>query len=102
MRDSRAAHIERQVEIMSEITFSLSRVPFPLNTGSRKSCLRLTTLRKKILRREHCHSEIINMIVELTSVMSLDLSFVTYDHESSFHRLNVVKFVKKLKPIEYH
>ena len=102
MRDSRAAYIDRQVEIMSEIIFSSSRVSSPLNADSSEGCLRLTALREKISRREHCRFEIIKMIVELTNVMSLDLSFVTYDHESSSHRLNVIKFVKKLNSIDYY
>ncbi len=42
------------------------------------------------------------MIVELANAMPLDLPFVTYDHESPSHRLNAVKFVKKLKPTGYH
>ena len=102
MRNSRAAYIGRQTEIMSEITFSLSRVPSTLDAGSIKDCLRLAALREKISRREHCHSEIIIMIVELANAMSLDLPFVTYDHESPSHRLNALKFVKKFKPTGYH
>ena len=27
---------------------------------------------------------------------------MTYDHESSFHRFNALKFIKKLKSIDYH
>ncbi len=42
------------------------------------------------------------MIVELTNAMSLDRAFVTYDHKSPSHRLNVVKFVKKLKSTRYY
>ena len=102
MRNSRAAYIGRQTEIMSEITFSLSRVPSTLDADSIEDCLRLAALREKISRREHCHSEIIKMIVELANAMPLDLPFVTYDHESPSHRLNALKFVKKLKPTGYH
>ncbi len=102
MRDSRAAYIGRQTEIMSEITFSPSRVPSPLDAGSSEGCLRLAGLREKISRREHCRSEIIKMIVELANAMPLDLPFVTYHHESPSHRLNAVKFIKKLKPTGYY
>lgn len=102
MRDSRVAYIERQIEIMLEIIFSSSRMPSPLNIDSNEDCLRLIELRKKISRREHCRFKIIKMIVELTNAMSLDLSFVTYYHKSSSHRLNVVKFIKNLKSIEYY
>jgi hypothetical protein len=42
------------------------------------------------------------MIVELANAMPLDLPFVTYDHESPSHRLNAVKFVKKLNPTGYY
>ncbi len=102
MRDSRAAYIGRQAKIMLEITFSLSRIPSSLDIDSSESCLRLIALREKISRCEHYRSKIIKMIVELANVMSLDLPFLIYDHESSSHRLNVVKFVKKLKSIECH
>lgn len=102
MHDSRAAYIGRQTETMSEITFSPSRVPSPLDAGSSESCLRLAALREKISRRGRCRSEIIKMIVELAYTMPLDLPFVTYDHESPSHRLNAVKFVKKLKPTGYY
>ena len=102
MRDSRAAYIGRQTEIMSEITFFLSQIPSPLDAGSSEHCLRLAALREKISRREHCRSEIIKMIVELANTLPLDLPFVTYDHESSSHRLNAFKFVKNLKPTGYH
>ncbi|MCJ1425255.1 hypothetical protein MMC29_003143 [Sticta canariensis] len=102
MRDSRAVYIGRQTETMSEITFSPSRVPSPLDAGSSESCLRLAALREKISRRERCRSEIIKMIVELANTMPLDLLFVTYDHESLSHRLNAVKFVKNLNPTGYY
>ena len=102
MRKSRAAYIGRQTEIMSEITFFLSQMPSPLDAGSSEGCLQLAALREKISRREHCRSEIIKMIVELANTLPLDLPFVTYDHESPSHRLNAVKFVKKLKPTGYH
>ena len=101
-RDSRAAYIGRQTEIMSEITFYLSRVPSPLDAASNKGCLRLAALQEKISRREHCRSEIIKMIVELANTMPLDLPFVIYDHESPSHRLNALNFVTKLKPTGYH
>ena len=44
--------------------------------------------------REHCRSNIIKKIVDLARTMPLDLPFVTYDHESPFHRLNAVRFLK--------
>ena len=102
MCDSRAAYIGRQTEIMSEITFSPNRVPFPLDAGSSEGCLRLAALREKISRREHCRSEIIKNIIDLSNAMPLDLPFVTYDHDSPSHRLNAVRFVKELKPTGYH
>ncbi len=102
MCDSRAAYIGRQIEIMLEITFSFNRVPSPLNASSNKGCLRLTAFWEKISRREHCRSKIIKKIIDLSNAMSLNLSFVTYNYDNLFHRLNVVKFVKKLKPIRYH
>lgn len=102
MRNNRAAYIGRQTEIMSEITFFLSQMPSRLDADSSEGCLRLAALREKISRREHCRSEIIRMIVELANTLPLDLSFVTYSHESPSHRLNAVKFVKKLKPTGYH
>lgn len=102
MRNNRAAYIGRQTEIMSEITFFLSQMPSPLDAGSSEGCLRLAALREKISRREHCRSEIIKIIVELANTLPLDLPFVTYDHESQFHRLNAVNFMKKIKPTGYH
>ena len=85
---------------MSEITFSPSRVPSPLDAGSSESCLRLAALRVKISRREHCRSEIIKMIIELSNALPLnalplDLLFVTYDHENPSHWLNAVEFIKR-------
>jgi len=41
-------------------------------------------------------------IIDLSNAMPLDLPFVTYDHDSPFHRLNAVRFVKELKPTGYH
>ena len=102
MRNNRAAYIGRQTEIMSEITFFLNQMPSPLDAGSSEGCLWLAVLREKMLHREHCCSEIIKMIVELANTLPLDLPFVTYDHESPSHRLNAVKFVKKLKSTGYH
>ena len=95
MRDSRAAYVRRQTEIMSEITFYLSRVSYPLDAVSNEGCLRLAALREKISRREHCHFKVIKMIIGLANAMPLDIPFVTYDHESPFHRLNALKFFKK-------
>ncbi|KAL2038392.1 hypothetical protein N7G274_008731 [Stereocaulon virgatum] len=77
-------------------------MPSPQDTGSSEGCLRLAALREKISRREHFRSEIIKTIVELANAMPLDLPFVTYDHESPSHRLNAVKFVKKLNPTGYY
>ena len=68
--------------MIPEITIYLSRVPSPLDTASNESCFRLAALQEKISRREHCRSEIIEMIVELANAKSLNLPFVTYDHES--------------------
>ena len=102
MRDSRAAYIKRQAEIMSEITFSPNRVPSPLNADLSEGCLRLTAMREKISRSEHCRSNIIKKIVELASAMPLDLPFVTYDHENQFHRPNAIIFMKKIKPTGHH
>lgn len=65
MRDSRAAYIGRQTEIMSEITFSPSQVPSPLDAGSSEGCLQLAAMREKISRTEHCRSNIIKKIVDL-------------------------------------
>ena len=98
IRDSRVAYIGGEAEIMSEITFSPSRVLSPLDTGSSEGCLRLAAMREKISRSEHCRSNIIKKIVELASIMPLDLLFVTYDHENQFHRLSAVNFMKKIKP----
>ena len=102
MRDSRAAYIGRQAEIMSEITFSPSRVPSPLDAGSSEGCLRLAAMREKISRSEHCRSNIIKKTVELASIMPLDLPFVTYDHGNQFHRLNAINFMKKIKPTGHY
>ena len=102
MRDSRAAYVKRQTEIMSEIIFFSSRVPSPLDVGSSEGCLRLAAMREKISRSEHCRFNIIKKIVELASTMPLDLPFVTYDHENQFHRLNAVNFMKKIKPTGHH
>ena len=70
--------------------------------SSSKDYLRLTALREKISHREHCRSEIIKKIVDLANVMPLAFPFVTYDHESHFHRLNVSTFVKNLRTTEYY
>ena len=102
MCDSRAAYIGRQIEIMSELTFSPCRVSSPLDAGSSEDCLRLAAVLERLSRREHCRSEIIKIIVELANAMPLDLPFVTYDHESHFHGLNASTFVKKLKPTGYY
>ncbi len=100
--DSRAAYIGRPTENMSEITFSPSRVPSPLDASTSEGCLRLATLREKISRREHCRSEIIKKIIDLLNAMPLGLPFVTYDYDSQFHRHNTIRFVKKLKPTGYY
>lgn len=65
-------------------------------------CLPLWVLVQVRVVFEHCRFEIIKIIVELANAMSLDLPFVTYDHNSPSHRLNAVRFVKKLKPTGYH
>jgi len=102
MCDSRAAYIGKQTKIMSEITFSPSRVPSPLDAGSSEGCLRLVAATGEISRREHCRSEIIKKIIDLSNAMPLDLPFVTYDQDSQFHRHNAIRFVKKLKPTGYY
>ena len=102
MCDSRATYTGRQTEIISETTFPPSQMPPPLDAGSSEGCLRLAALREKISRREHCRSEIIKTIVDLASAMPLDLPFMTYDHESQFHRLNAITFVKKFKLTGYY
>ena len=102
MCDRRAVYIGRQTEFLSEIIYSPSPTPCPLEAGSSQDCLRLAALREKISNREHCRSNIIKKIVDLASTMPLDLPFVTYDHVNQFHRLNAVTFVKKIKPTGYH
>lgn len=102
MYDSRVTYIGRQNEIISEITFPPIQTPPPLDAGSSEGCLRLTALREKISRREHCRSEITKTIVDLANAMSLDLPFMTYDHESQFQRLNAITFVKKIKLTGYY
>ena len=102
MRDSRAAYIGRQAEIMSEITFSPSRVPSPLDAGLSEGYLRLAAMREKISRSEHCRSNIIKKTFELASILPLDLPFVTYDHGNQFHRLNAINFMKKIKSTGHH
>jgi len=87
---------------MLEITFSLSRVPSPLDASSREGCLRLAVLREEVSRREHYRSEIIKMIVGLASNIPLDLPFVIYDYKSLAHRLNAVEFMKRLKPTGFY
>ena len=91
----RAIYIERRTEVLSDIIYSTSPTPYPLEAGSSLDCLRLAALREKMLHREHCRSNIIQKIVELASTIALDFSFLTYDHENSFHQLNAVKFLKK-------
>ena len=102
MRNSRAAYIGRQAEIMSEITFSPSRVPSSLDASLSKGCLRLAAMREKISRSEHCRSNIIKKTVKLASIMPLDLLFVTYDHGNQFYRLNAINFIKKIKPTGHY
>ena len=102
MRDSRTAYIGRQAKIMSEITFSSSRVPSPLDADSSEDCLRLAAMREKISHSKHCRSNIIKKTVELASTTPLDLPFVTYDHKNQFHRLNAINFMKKIKPTGHH
>ena len=87
---------------MSEIIFSPSRVPSPLDAGLSEGCLRLAAKREKISRSEYCRSNIIKKTVELASIMSLDLPFVTYDYGNQFYRLNAINFMKKIKPTGYH
>lgn len=102
MYNSRAAYIGRQTEIILEISFSPNRVPSPLDASSSAGYLRLAALREKISRREHYRSEIIKKIIDLLNAMPLNLLFVTYNHESPSHRLNAVRFIKKLKPTRYY
>lgn len=103
MRDSRAAYIGRQTEIMSEITFSPIVGCLPLwMLVQVRVVFALVVLREKISRRKHCRSEIVKMMVELANAMPLDLPFVTYDYESPSHPLNAVKFIKKLKPTGHY
>lgn len=102
MCDRRAVYIVRQTEVLSEIIYSPSPTPCPLEAGSSQDCLRSAALREKMSHREHCRSNIINQIVGLASTMSLDLPFVTYDHENLLRRLNAVNLVKRIKPTGYH
>lgn len=102
MRDSRAAYIGRQAEIMLEITFSPSRVPSPLDTSSSEGYLQLAAMQEKISRSENYRSNIIKKTVELVSTMPLDLLFMTYDYENQLYRLNTINFMKKIKPTGYY
>ena len=77
-------------------------MPSSLDTSSSEGHLRLATLREKISRREYYRFEIIKIIIELVNTLPLDLLVITYDYESLSHRLNTVKFIKKLKPTEYY
>ena len=67
MCDKRAIYIGRQTEALSEIIYSPSPTPYPLEAGSSQDCLRLAALREKMSYREHCRSNIIKKIVELAS-----------------------------------
>ena len=102
MRNSRAIYIERLTEIILEIIFYLSRVPSHLDATLNKSYLRLATLREKISRREYYRFEIIKIIIKLVNTILLDILFVTYDYESLSYKLNILKFIKKLKPTSYY
>ena len=102
MSNSRAAYIERQIELMLEITSSLVRASFHSNSHSRKNCLWRATQLELISRREHCRVEIIKNIVELIDIMSLDISFMIYDHDNHLHRLNATIFLKWLRLTVYY
>ncbi len=95
--DSRAAYIVRQTKFMSELTFSFVKVLFFLNSCSDKDCLRLVALFEIMSRRERCRVKIIRSIVELINAVSSDSSFMTYNHESHLHQLNVVAFLKDIR-----
>ena len=97
MRDSNAAYIARQTKLMSELTFFFVEVRSLSNSCSDKDCLQLIALLKIMSRRERCRVKIIKNIVELINAVSSDSSFMTYDHESHLHQLNVVAFLKDVK-----
>ena len=100
--NSRAAYIVRQTKLMSELTFSFVKVLFFSDSCSDKDCLWLVALFEIMLRRERCHVKIIRSIVELINAVLSDSSFITYNHESHLHQLNVVAFLKDIKLTSYY
>ncbi len=100
--DSRAAYIVRQTKLMSELTFSFVKVFFFLNSCSDKDCLRLVALFEIMSRHERCHVKIIRSIVELINAVSSDSSFMTYNHESHLHQLNIVAFLKDIRSMNHY
>lgn len=97
INDSRAAYIGRQTELMSKMTFSRPEDSCPPDFLSKKYCLYLASLLKKMSRRERCRAEIIKNIVALTDAIHSESSFMTYQHDFHFHQLNATAFRKRLK-----
>ena len=100
--DSRAAYIERRTELMSKMTFSRPEESCPSDFLFKKYCLHLTSLLKKMSRRERCRAEIIKNLVALTDVIHSKSSFMTYQHDFHFHQLNATAFRKRLKSDDHY
>jgi len=97
IKDSRAAYIGRQTELMSKMTFSRPENSCPPDFLSKKYCLYLASLLKKMSRRERCRAEIIKNIITLTDAIHSKSSFMMYQHDFHFHQLNATAFRKRLK-----
>ncbi|KAL9127042.1 MAG: hypothetical protein Q9217_004006 [Psora testacea] len=98
MCDSRSTHIGRQIELMSEVTFSLNQAILPPDPHPGKNCLQLATLLEFLSRRERCRAEIIRNVISLANTVSPSSPFMTYDHENHLQQLNALAFLRKLRP----
>ena len=104
MDDSRAIYIERQTELMSQLTFSPQfRVPYRSDFINTEDCLLMATLIRTKSCREHLRSEIIKRIVYVSREMSfLHEQFEVYKHNCHSHQRNSAAFIQRIKPIGHY
>ncbi|KAK3169320.1 hypothetical protein OEA41_008703 [Lepraria neglecta] len=102
MCDSRSAYIGRQIELMSEVTYSLNQALLPPDPHLGKNCLQVATLLELRSRRERCRAEIIRNTINLADTIPLNSPFTTYDHGSQLHQLNSFTFLRKIRPTGHY
>jgi len=97
-----AADLERQVELIAEVTNSLPQRPVPSDLQSQDLCVQMAGLLDASSRRDQLRAEIINKIIRLVDTLSVNSPFTMFNHNDDVHRCNAAALLRMIKPTGHY